>query len=1015
MKQIRRIWPCLIVAILALTSSGLTRAADDANTAVSNALDLLENNNAREAGALLADAARRYPKDRELGELLYAVLRDHRWDVPQTLPLKLPGAITVVDFSPDAKFVIAGAEDGTVRIVDVEAGKLLDTAIKHPGPIVGVTLLPGNELAFSIDQSGLSRLWKIADGTVVREGRNRTSYLTAFAINKDYDRLALGYADGEVHVHDRDGKEVGQPVKHSKAVNGLVFAPDGQSLGSASEDGTARVWDVKTGKPRDFVIKHKAPLTSVDIGRLGVLLLTTSKDGVAKVSNVSDGQRVMPEVNCGAGILNAHFGASGIFFSTTLTDHTVRIWDSHTGKPAEGVIRTDDGIASADWGPAGISMVTASTGPLAHIWRVRTGERVSEGMLHPSPVRIAAYGPNARLIATGCADGTLRIWRVDVGAASNELPTVRTHDGPVRTAFYSADGKGIVSCSNDLTTVRWNLGDARPIGRRMPNEGKPVCAVYSPDRSSLVTVTEDGKAFVVDGSSGEARGTPRDLGAPARWVDFKKDQKHFLTTAGTKATVWSVDEPDPSGAAIEHPGEGDRALRMARFSPDGNVIVTAGADGTARVWDSASRKEIATLKKHEGAVTSVRFSADGKLLVTTGADGAIVVWDTAKWQPVSGPMILPGEVYSAVIGPADRVVAASSELSEGIRFFDIATGRAFTAGIDLPAAAVSIDLHPDSDRLLIACADGTVRTYGSFFLDEDVPDWMPEFAERIIGIHVTGPGKFAPVDSNYAQMQHYPPSNTAADSDFGRLAKWMVSYGVNRTTAPRATATIESNIVARVDERSLDALYEVYEAAPANPLIFAAMSLYVPTQRQGEFLAEYALARATENPLARSYVASTFQKYGRMEEAERVMQSALAAAPDDPRVLRRAAKLDARQNRKEAAVEKLEHALSVDREDQVTYRDYGWTLYNLNEPAKAMEQFKKADDLAGGADPDIGAGICLCAAATGDQPSATARYRRLIKMAAEWGEADYVRKLTGWTEKELGEMERIRARVTSNP
>src|SRR4051794_16240212 len=305
MKQIRRIWPCLIVAILALTSSGAARAVDDANSAVSNALDLLENNNAREAGALLADAARRFPKDRELGELLYAVLRDHRWDVPQTLPLKLPGAITVVDFSPDAKFAIAGAEDGTVRVVDIEAGKLLDTTIKHPGPIVGVTLLPGNELAFSIDQSGLSRLWKIADGTVVREGRNRTSYLTAFAINKDYDRLALGYADGEVHVHDRDGKEVGQPVKHSKAVNGLVFAPDGQSLGSASEDGTARVWDVKTGKPRDFVIKHKAPLTSVDIGRLGILLLTTSKDGVAKVSNVSDGQRVMPEVNCGAGILNA--------------------------------------------------------------------------------------------------------------------------------------------------------------------------------------------------------------------------------------------------------------------------------------------------------------------------------------------------------------------------------------------------------------------------------------------------------------------------------------------------------------------------------------------------------------------------------------------------------------------------------------------------------------------------------------------------------------------------------------
>jgi WD40 repeat protein/Flp pilus assembly protein TadD len=714
--------------------------------------------------------------------------------------------------------------------------------------------------------------------------------------------------------------------------------------------------------------------------------------------------------------LHAQFGASGIFFSTTLTDHTVRIWESETGKPAQGVIRTDDGIVSSDWGPAGISLVTASAGPLANIWRARTGERISQGMLHQSPVRIAAYGPHARGIITGCADGTVRLWRVDVGSASKAIPTIREHGAAARTAFYSADGKGLVSCSRDLTTVRWDLEKRGPIGRRLPYEGNPACAVYSPDRSFVVTVTEDGKAFLVDGNSGEAKGTPRDLGAPGHWVDFHKDGKHFLTTAGTKAVVWSVDDSAPSGPPIEHPGEGDRELRMARFSPDGNLIVTASADGTARVWDSTSRKEVATLKKHEGPVTSARFSANGKLLVTTGADGFIIVWDTAKWEPIGVPIILPGEAYSAVIGPAGKVLAASSELSEGVRFFDIFTGRAFGEGIDLPSAALTIDLHPSNGRLVVACADATVKTFGSPFLDQDdIPDWMPEFAERIIGMRVDGPDRFAPVETTYAEMQKYPPPNTPTDSDFGRLAKWMVTYGVNRTTSPRATATIESNVVAGVEERSLEVLYELYEAAPANPLIIAAMSLYVPIKRQGEYLAEYALARAANNPLAQSYVASTFAKYGRMEEAERTMKAALAAAPNDFRVLRRAAKLDARQNRKEAAIEKYERSITGDREDKVTYCDYAWSLYNLNEPAKAMEQFKKADDLAGGADPDINAGICLSAAATGDQPTATARYKRLIKIAAEWGEADYLKNLSGWTDKELKEMERIRALATTNP
>ena len=804
-----------------LAFSGLAQAQEDANTLVKRALDLLEDNNARRAVAVLADGARRYPQDRKLGGLLYTLLRDKRWPLPATLPVKLPSAITVLRFSPDAKLVIAGAEDGTVRILDSDSGKLLDATVKHPGAVVCAAILPGNERAFSLGKAGDAHVWKIADGSTIRKWSNGDSAFSACAISKDYRRLALGYANGEVHVYDRElGKQLGEAVKHPNAITSLAFSPDGETLGTGSADGTARVFDVATGKARGFVVKHKTPLVSVDVGR-GDLLLTASEDGIAKVLNAKDG-KLIAEINCGAKIRNAHLGGSGTFLSTILSDNTVRIWECQTGKQMEGVIRTDDGIVDADWGPAGISMVTASDGPLAYTWRVRTGQRVTEGMLHQSPVRVAAYGPNSRRIATGCADGTLRIWRVDVGAANEALPAIRTHSAAARTAFFSADGKGLVSCSDDLTMIRWEAGSTRPLGGAMPYDGGPVCAVYSPDRSFVVTVTEDGKAFLTDGKSGETRGVPRDLGAPGRWVDFNSDGKHFITTAGAKAVIWSVDNAAAVGAPIVHPRGGDPLLRMARFSPDGNLIVTAGNDGTARVWETNSHKQVAVLKKHEGPVTSARFSFDGKLLVTTGADSAIIVWDTAKWQPVSAPIVLPGEVYSAVIGPNDQFVAATSQLSEGVRFFDISTGRAFGDGFDTPADAITVDLHPSGDALTVACADGTVRTYDSPWVDEDIPKWMPDFAERIIGMRADGPDKFAPVYSNYDELKQYPPAGTAPDADFGKLAKWMVTYGIERTLSPRLLATIESNVVQRVAERSLEALYELFEAQPANPLIFAA-------------------------------------------------------------------------------------------------------------------------------------------------------------------------------------------------
>jgi Tfp pilus assembly protein PilF len=196
-------------------------------------------------------------------------------------------------------------------------------------------------------------------------------------------------------------------------------------------------------------------------------------------------------------------------------------------------------------------------------------------------------------------------------------------------------------------------------------------------------------------------------------------------------------------------------------------------------------------------------------------------------------------------------------------------------------------------------------------------------------------------------------------------------------------------------------------------LIFAAMSLYVPTQRQGEFLAEYALARSANDPLAQAYVASTFAKYGRTEDAERVMKAALDAAPNDHRVLRRAAKLDVRQNRKDEAIAKMERAVAADREDAETFRSYGWVLYSLGEPAKSMEQFTRANELMGGSDEDVLAGICLAVAARGDQATAATRYQRLIVRTAEWGDPQYIKSLAGWTEKEISELERIRALATA--
>ncbi|WP_043413725.1 WD40 repeat domain-containing protein, partial [Archangium violaceum] len=65
-------------------------------------------------------------------------------------------------------------------------------------------------------------------------------------------------------------------------------------------------------------------------------------------------------------------------------------------------------------------------------------------------------------------------------------------------------------------------------------------------------------------------------------------------------------------------------VRSAAFSPDGQRVLTASEDGTARVWNGLG--EPVVLAGHEGAVTCAAFSADGHRVLTASEDGAVRVW-----------------------------------------------------------------------------------------------------------------------------------------------------------------------------------------------------------------------------------------------------------------------------------------------------------------------------------------------------------------------------------------------------
>jgi WD40 repeat protein len=140
--------------------------------------------------------------------------------------------------------------------------------------------------------------------------------------------------------------------------------------------------------------------------------------------------------------------------------------------------------------------------------------------------------------------------------------------------------------------------------------------------------------------------------------------RDFIVTAGADgvARVWKSPEWE---LKAELSADKPSPLTSASFNPDGGLVVTADSDGVARVWDWKANTPPYVLRASRNRLSSAAFSPDGGLVVTAGADGVARVWDWPLQELVSAvtppePAPLSGASFSPdgkliVTGGADGV------------------------------------------------------------------------------------------------------------------------------------------------------------------------------------------------------------------------------------------------------------------------------------------------------------------------------------------------------------------------
>ncbi len=545
----------------------------------------------------------------------------------------------------------------------------------------------------------------------VRQGR-------AIALSADGSRFATTGEDGTATVWETDtGKRLLTLRGHKGEVNGIAFSPDGSLLATTGDDRTVRVWDGANGRQIHVLRGHRDLVLGAAFSPDGSLLATSSQDGTVRIWDVAAGTQHLL-LRGPPGEKFANFSGltpafspdgsrvtSGGWFSTP-------IWDLATGGVSMILPRQPTEALAVAFSPDGTRIATANQLD-AQTWDAETGEALTTFSGHTGDILGIAYSPDGTRIATGGDDGTAQVWDV---ASGESLLTLAGHTIGVDQVAFTPEGDRLLTGGADGTARLWDIS---PTGGRdwltVPGpEGRQGGVSFSPDGTSFAVPGQDTGVTIRDVETGAKIITLKGHDATITRMVFSPDGTRLAGAAGSghgsaransTVPIWDVTTGELVMTLTGHTGP----VSAVAYSPDGRRLATGSGDGTVRLWDAFSGKELHALDVGD-PVFALAFSPDGRWLVSgDDDDNSLTLWDADTLERRGELRGHTDVIQDVAFGPAGKVVTAS--LDGTAKIWDLESRQEFATLRGHTGPLLGVAVSRDGTLVATGSLDGTAKLW----------------------------------------------------------------------------------------------------------------------------------------------------------------------------------------------------------------------------------------------------------------------------------------------------------------
>lgn len=456
---------------------------------------------------------------------------------------------------------------------------------------------------------------------------------------------------------------------HTNSVNHCRFSPDDELLASCSADGTLKLWDVRSANEKKsinvkrFFLSSEDPPEDVEVI---VKCCSWSADG-DRIIVAAKNKVLLLDIHTSGLLAEIHTGHHSIIqycdFSPydhlaviALSQYCVELWN------IDSRVKVADCRGHLSWvhgvmfSPDGSSFLTASDDQTIRVWETRkvcknsaivlkqeidvvfqenemmvlavdnirglqliAGKTGQIDYLPEAQVSCCCLSPHLEYVAFGDEEGAIKI----IELLNNRVFSSGIgHKKAVRHIQFTADGKTLISSSEDSVIQVWNWQTEEYVFLQAHQETVKDFRLLRDSR--LLSWSFDGTVKVWNVITGRIE---RDFTCHQGTVlscAISSDATKFSSTSADKtAKIWSFELPSPLHELKGH----NSCVRCSAFSLDGILLATGDDNGEIRIWNVSDGQLLhlcAPISVEEGTathggwVTDVCFSPDSKMLVSAG-------------------------------------------------------------------------------------------------------------------------------------------------------------------------------------------------------------------------------------------------------------------------------------------------------------------------------------------------------------------------------------------------------------